>query len=169
MKLSGIEIKCSPCDVLPFGVDAIVVEEDTSLALSASTAIVEVAESMAVAAKKIQEQKFCAPGTVVVGTGTPQQFLAIVFDFNAETVCCEEWVRSAYEDLFRRSEQRRISSVSTPLLGTKHRAVSYERSANLLKSAITKRSPKHLTSLWVTAPSEEVEHDIYDALHEISD
>jgi hypothetical protein len=79
--------------------------------------------------------------------------LAIIHDLNQEPSWKEEWVASALDGIFQEAESCKIRSLALPLLGTLHGSLERQRFLALLQDALERRSPRHLTRLWLVVPA----------------
>ena len=113
-------IIAAPENCAPFNVEALVFEEDTWLVMSANPTIcapeVHPIRLMTDVIEAVPEPV----GSVLVKNGHPMRFLAIVHDVNQEPTWKEAWIERALHSVFREAEQRSISAIGLPLLGTLH-------------------------------------------------
>jgi hypothetical protein len=132
-------------------VEAVAVEEDTWLILSADPKITEPeAHPIRLMTDVINAIKE-AVGSVRVQNGNPLRFLAIVHDVDCEPTWREEWVQSALINVFQEAEQRKLKAIALPLLGTRHGRLSATRFAELLAAALMGTAFNHLQRLWLVA------------------
>jgi len=130
--LGGIEIVAASKEAPPFKADAFVFEEDTFLVMSADTTVREPKASMVRIMSNLMETKPAVPGSVLVRGQKPFRFLAIVHDFSEEPSLKEEWVTSALDAIFRKSEDLQFHSIAIPLLGVHYGFLRAERFIELL-------------------------------------
>jgi len=150
--LGSVRLVAAPEDHPPFPVEAVVLEEDTYLVLSAGWDKIESDDHPVVILTEAFDAKPEEPGSVVVIEDSPLRFLAVVYDLNQEPSWREEWVERALEGIFREAEQRRLQTIALPFLGTKHGSLEKERFLLLLrKFLIRKRSP-HPLRVWLALP-----------------
>jgi hypothetical protein len=133
-------------------VDAFVFEEDTFLVMSADTTVREPKASMVRIMSNLMKTKPAVPGSVLVRGQKPFSILAIVHDFSEEPSLKEEWVTSALDAIFRKSEDLQIHSIAIPLLGVHYGFLKAERFIELLGQALARISLQHLRRLWLIVP-----------------
>jgi len=120
-----------------FQFDAIVVEEDTHLVLSAPPVAREMREAPRALLSHAEQTFAKKPGLVIVlEHTTPVRFLAIVYDFDAEPISTEEWVRSALQSVIDECRARGLTSLSIPVLGARYGPMRIERFTELLRDAL---------------------------------
>ncbi|HEY6838020.1 MAG TPA: hypothetical protein VI389_04680 [Geobacteraceae bacterium] len=108
----------SPDDVAP--VDAVVLEEDTWLILSADPEVTISHEHPVRLMTRLLEAQPLPTGTVFVRQGVPLTLVAVVHDFGAEPCCRPEWVAAALTEILRICRERKLHSLQLPLLGVRH-------------------------------------------------
>ena len=135
-------------------VNAIVVEEDTSLIMHAETGLEDIKESHERLIGQAQFQKLEAPGTVVVKDGSPLQFLAIVHDFEQDPTWREDWVEQALHSVLQEAEKRQLRSIALPMLATLHGKLSKRHFSKLLKRCLERASPAYLQTIWLVVPGD---------------
>ena len=150
--LGSIEIVAAPKEAPPFKVEAFVFEEDTFLVMSADTTVREPKASMVRIMSNLMQTKPAVPGSVLVRGQRPYRLLAVVHDFNEEPSLKEEWVTSALDAIFRKSEDLQLHSIAIPLLGAHYGFLNAERFIEFLVQALKSRSLKHLKRLWLIVP-----------------
>ena len=151
--IGSVQIFVGPENMAPYPVDAWAAEEDTYLVLSADPEVVESNEDPERVMAEVLATRPEEPGTVVVKGGHPLRLLAIVHDLNEEPSWKEEWVVSALEGIFQEAETRKLRSLALPLLGTLHGSLEKQRFLVLLRDSIERKSPVHLTRLWLVVPA----------------
>ncbi len=113
-------IAAAPETAPPFAVDAQVFEEDTHLVLSAPARLPDPPEHPIRVMTAVLEERGVAPGTVIVREGRPLRLLAVVHDLAEDPTWHEDWIRSAFAEVFAIVEKRRLTALALPLLGTRH-------------------------------------------------
>jgi hypothetical protein len=151
-KLGSIDLVASPQDRPPFKADAVAVEEDTFLVMSADRRVRDAREPLMKVMTRVIETRPQTPGTVLVRGKSPLRFLAIVHDLNEEPSLKEEWIRTALEGIFREAEKRKLRSIALPFLGTLHGSLGKERFVSLLRCTVEQISTSHLKRLWLVVP-----------------
>jgi len=150
--LGSIEIVAAPKEAPPFKVDAFVFEEDTFLVMSADPTVREPKASMVRIMSNLMKTKPAVPGSILVRGQKPFSILAIVHDFNEEPSLKEEWVTSALDAIFRKSEDLQVHSMAIPLLGVHYGFLKAERFIELLGQALKRIPLQHLKRLWLIVP-----------------
>ena len=84
----------------PFKVEAMAMEEDTFLILSADKRVRHVSEPLIKVMTRVINTRPRRPGSVIVQEGTPLRLLAIIHDFNEEPTWREDWGTRALEVIF---------------------------------------------------------------------
>ena len=147
-----MDIVAAPENRPPFKVDAVVVEEDTFLVMSADRRVQDPKEPLIRIMTRVIETQPKAPGGVFVRDGSPLRFLAVVHDLNEEPTWREEWIVSALEAIFKEAEQRGLRSIALPFLGTLHGSLDKARFIVILRSVLEKIPVNHLKRLWLVVP-----------------
>jgi hypothetical protein len=147
-----VDIVAAPDNRPPFKVDAVAVEEDTFLVMSADRKVHDPMEPLIRIMTRVIETQPKDPGSVFVKGGSPLRFLAIVHDLNQEPTWREEWIESALDTIFQETERRELSTIALPFLGTLHGSLDKGRFLVLLRSALEKIPVNHLKRLWLVMP-----------------
>ena len=153
MSSGAVQIFVGPENMAPYPVEAWAAEEDTYLVLSADPEVVESKEDLKQVMTQVLTTSPAAPGSVMVKAGYPLRLLAIIHDLNQEPSWKEEWVASALDGIFQEAESCKIRSLALPLLGTLHGSLERQRFLALLQDALERRSPRHLSRLWLVVPA----------------
>lgn len=148
-----IRIVAAPEDSPPFGIDALVVEEDTWLIMSAEPKIGEPEEHPVRLMADLLKARPKSVGSVLVKGQNPMHFMAVVHDVNQDPTWREEWIESALKEIFRQAERRKLRAIGLPLLGTIHGKLANQRFGELLTRALVQTPFKHLRCLWLIAPT----------------
>lgn len=151
----GVRITAAPGNKPPFPVDAVAVEEDTNLLMSARSEIRAPAESFARLVDAMETFEPATPGTVVVRGRKPVQLMAIVHDIEQTPTWREDWVDAALSAVLFESERRRLATISLPVLGAEHGRMTTWRFAALLRLAIERRPLRNLRRIWARVPETE--------------
>jgi hypothetical protein len=150
-----LRIVACPQTSPPFAVQAVAIEEDTWLILSADPKIAPTEEHPIRLMTDLVNTEKEPVGTVRVKDGRPLRFLAIVHDVDCEPTWREQWVQSALAEVLQEAEKRRLGAVGLPLLGTRHGRLRPKRFAELLATALLGVELTHLTRLWLIAPVDQ--------------
>ena len=149
ISLGSIDIVAAPKDSPPFSIDAVAVEEDTFLVLSADPKVRDPHMDLVRIMTNVINTRPEKPGTVLVRGKHPLLLLAIVHDFNQEPSWKEKWIVSALNEIFRVTESRGLTSIAIPLLGTLHGSLKKQRFIVLLSRTLKRVSVSHLKRIWL--------------------
>lgn len=127
----GIEVVSDSAAPLP--VDVRVFEEDTYLVLTVDPIMRYTDEHPIKLMTHIMEAKPQHPGSVITKDSS---WYAVVHDLDADPICREEWVISAYMESLKLAEKRGVSRLGLPLMGTVHGRFPSRRSMDLLLQEI---------------------------------
>jgi hypothetical protein len=152
----GVRILMAPPGPRPFELDAEVFEEDTYLVLSAETAVREPVEHPLKVWTAVHQAEPRTPGSVLVTTGTPLRFLAVVHDLERTPTWTEDWISEALDHVFAEAEQRQIHGLALPPLGTLHGSLRPQRFTGLLRKALDRVELYHLERLWILARPSDI-------------
>ncbi len=152
--IGSVRIFAAPEDRPPFPVEAVALEEDTYLVLSAGWDKIESDDHPVVILTEAFEAKPEEPGSVVVTGDSPLRFLAVVYDFDLEPSWREEWVERALEGIFGEAERRRLQTIALPFLGTKHGSLGKERFLLLLRKFLERNPSPYPLRVWLALPGD---------------
>jgi hypothetical protein len=152
LSFGSIDIVAAPKDSPPFSIDAVAVEEDTFLVLSADPKVRDPHMDLVRIMTNVIKTRPEKPGTVLVRGKHPLLLLAIVHDFNQKPSCKEKWIVSALNEIFRLTKIRDLTSIALPLLGTLHGSMKKQRFIVLLSHSLKKFSTRHLKRIWLIVP-----------------
>jgi hypothetical protein len=137
----------------PFDVQAIALEEDTSLVLSASAAIREDADEHPIRTMTaLYDHVAHAPGEVIVRGRNPYRFLAIVHDLDQEPSWREAWVSQALAEILRLCDAMGIAALGLEPLGAKHGRLPRARFRELLEASRPAERARRLQRIWLLRP-----------------
>ncbi len=137
------------------GVEALVVEEDTYLVLSAAPEVREPRGSRLRTFHEAYATHAAAPGSVVVREGSPVRLLAVVHDLSREPSWTEEWVAEAVAAALREAEARGVRSLALWPLGRVHGALPRETLVSLLRTALESGTRRQLARICLVVPEDE--------------
>ncbi len=133
-----------------------VFEEDTHLVLTKDPVVYAQVEHPIRVMTDILDSKPHKPGTVVID----QHWYAVVLDLDAEILCRESWVKEVCCAIFLQVKQKRISSLSLPLLGNVHGTLSADTSLKFILFALSNASVPSLQRLQLEIPETFTAHAI---------
>jgi len=152
ISFGSLRIVAAPENSPPFEIDALAVEEDTWLIMSAKPKIVEAEDHPIRLMTDLLEAQPKPVGSVTIRGKNPLRFMAIVHDVNRNPTWREDWVENALIEIFRESERRKLGAIGLPLLGTQHGNLANQRFVVLLSRVLLQAPVRHLKCLWLIAP-----------------
>lgn len=152
VRLGGLRVFVAPLSAEPFPVEAIVLEEDTYLVLSADPRIAPPEVSPVRMMTELIDFSPETPGSVVVVGDRPVRMLAVVNDVNQDPICREDWIHEALKTVFCHVETLAIRSLGLQMLGTLHGRVAPERFIRILVRVLGGLDACPLERLWLEAP-----------------
>jgi hypothetical protein len=136
-------------------VEAIVLEEDTWLVLSAEPEVKPPAQGMVRIMTELLKAEPKIPGSVLVEGGEPLRILAVVYDLAEEPLCRPEWVGEALQGVLAVAEEKGVATLALPLLGVRHGRLPVARFVELLAEAVRTTPPHRLCRVWLMAKEQE--------------
>ena len=152
LSFGPVQIVAAPEEKSPFAIEALAIEEDTWLILSAEPEACYPEEHPIRIMTKMIEARPEKVGNVLVSGRNPVRFLAIVHDVDQEPTCREEWVEKALRNIFIKTEQLGIKSLGLPFLGTLHGKVEAKCFVKLLSRVLLEMTFNHMRQLWLITP-----------------
>jgi hypothetical protein len=123
----AVEVISDSATTLP--VDARVFEEDTYLVLTVDPVMRYTDEHPIKLMTHIMDAKPRQPGSVVTKDSS---WYAVVHDLDADPICRKEWIAGAYTESLKRAEEKGITRLGLPVLGTVHGRFPSRESMDLL-------------------------------------
>jgi hypothetical protein len=149
-----VHVVMAPREQPPFAVDAIVVEEDTYLVLSADARAGEPHPEHPIRVMtSLLEVEPKQPGSIVVRDRAPLELAAIVHDLDEEPSWREEWIVSALDRALAEAERRQFRSLGLEMLGAIHGRLERPRFLQILRQALQRSDPRRLERIWLIPPS----------------
>jgi hypothetical protein len=149
-----VHVVMAPREQPPFPVDAIVLEEDTYLVLSADPRAGEPHPGHPIRVMtSLLEVEPKQPGTIVVRDRAPLEFAAIVHDLDEEPSWREEWIVSSLDRALAEAERRQLRSLGLEMLGAIHGRLERPRFLQILRQALQRSDPRRLERIWLIPPS----------------
>jgi hypothetical protein len=137
----------------PFDVQAIALEEDTSLVLSASATIREDPREHPIRIMTaLYDHVVHEPGEIIIKGRNPYRFLAIVHDLDQEPSWREVWVSQALAETLRLCDVMGITALGLEPLGAKHGRLPLARFRELLDAAQPAERAPRLQRIWLLRP-----------------
>jgi len=133
-------------------VDAVVLEEDTWLILSAKPKVTVPRDQPVRLFTELHGLEPLAPGTVLVQREEPLTLMAVIHDFGADPCCRTEWIETALDGILRFCRERRLRSLLLPLFGVRHGGVAPEISTRIITGILRRDASAPLHTVVVDAP-----------------
>lgn len=133
-------------------IDALVIEQDTSLVLDFSDEIRYSRESLKSLTERILSRGEPEQGTVLELGTAPPQLLAIVHDLDNEPTWTEDLVSKSMKRVLQISARRKLRNIAMPLLGTVHGKLPTVRARELLDAAVSEVQIPSLRRIWLISP-----------------
>jgi hypothetical protein len=158
--ISGITLRLSALERgQPHGVEALVVEQDTSLLLDDSLQLEEAhelpteGEGIATIAEQLLEQEVHRPlGTIFLREGHPQRILMVIHDLNQEPSWSESTISQALRTLFSLLPRYHLRSLALPALAHRYGPLPVSRFLELLCQELQESPPLWRGELWLLVP-----------------
>lgn len=112
-----VEIVRTPLGTLPLNIQAVILEEDTGLVLSAEVRLKEDSEHPVRVMTDLVSFEFPKVGSAVLQNGSPLFIFAVVHDLEQTPHCNEQWVSSALEACFCICQERGVEHLAVQQLG----------------------------------------------------
>ena len=148
-----IRIVAAPEINPPFEVKARAFEEDTFLIMSAKPTVCGIPEHPIRLMTDLINTKPERVGSVRVQGTKPLRFLAIVHDVNQDPTWKRGWIKSALEEIWREVEQRKLTSIGIPLLGTLHGKLQMPIFVDLFADTLMQARHSFLKRIWLITPA----------------
>ncbi len=148
--IGAIEIYVAPSAHPPFTPAAQVFEEDTMLVTSAPAVLQDRGEHPVRLMTDLVYQSMSPTGTVVARTR--KRWLAIVYDFEQDPICRDEWLQAAWNATFQHAKRYGIRSLASPLLGISLSSIALPALADSFIDAMD-NDPSPLKRLWLVTPA----------------
>jgi hypothetical protein len=148
-----VHVVMAPREQPPFPVDAMVVEEDTYLVLSADPRAGEPHPEHPIRVMtSLLEVEPKEPGSILVRDRVPLELAAIVHDLDEEPSWREEWIVAALDRALAEAEKRQLRSLGLEMLGAIHGRLERPRFLQILRQALHRSSPRRLERIWLIPP-----------------
>ncbi len=152
MNHGDIRIVGAPEEAPPFKIDARAVEEDTYLIMGAEPQHVKPADHPLRLIAELSNLTPEIPGSVIIKSGRPALFLAVVHDVDDVPTWREKWIEAALWEIFKKAEDRRMSAIGLPVLGSRYGKFKASRFIHLLNRVLDAGGICHLKRIWLIAP-----------------
>jgi len=133
-------------------VDAVVLEEDTWLILSAGVEVTTPVVHPVRLFTELCEAEPVVPGTVLIKWEQPLMLQAVVHDFGADPCCRREWIAAALGEILRICRERRVARLLLPFLGVRHGAMKPGEIVPFIIAAIQANPPPSLKTVYLSVP-----------------
>ncbi len=155
-RIGGVSIQLAALEALAPALDAVVVEEDTSLVLGAELTIREPAEDFSELQRELAEFTPPQPGSVLLRKGRQLELLAIVHDLEHTPSWRREWIAAAVDRVLDLAQQRQLKTLAMPLLGSVHGRFPAAQFLTLLRDTLERRRPAFPQTLWLAMPRAQI-------------
>lgn len=152
--INGVKVSVAPNTLYPLPVDARVFEEDTHLVLTVDPVMRYTPEHPIRMLNSLSRDRAKKPGTVVHNGAS---WYAVIHDLDAEPTSRREWVESAYQEVFRLTEEDKVGRIGIPLLGSVHGNMKTSESLDLLLAKIKTIRTRELKHIMIIVPPGQVE------------
>lgn len=152
--INGVKVSVAPNTLYPLPVDARVFEEDTHLVLTVDPVMRYTPEHPIRMLNSLSRDRAKKPGTVVHNGAS---WYAVIHDLDAEPTSRREWVESAYQEVFRLTEEDKVGRIGIPLLGSVHGNMKSSESLDLLLAKIKTARGRELKHVMIIVPPGQVE------------
>lgn len=125
------------------GRDAIVEEQDTNLLTGLKPEIKDTVESYPSLVGKMQRQEPLLPGQVLIKHETPIRLVAIIYDIEQKTVCREEWIVTALQNILAECNALEIQTLVLPVLGEAHGNITPDRFRQIMEMLVPETGPAY--------------------------
>ena len=152
--INGVKVSVAPNTLYPLPVDARVFEEDTHLVLTVDPVMRYTPEHPIRMLNSLTRDRAKKPGTVVHNGAS---WYAVVHDLDLDPTSRREWVESAYQNIFHRTEEDKVMRIGIPLLGSVHGNMKSSESLDLLLERIKVIHARELKHVMIIVPPAQVE------------
>lgn len=151
--LAGVELVIAEENDAPFPVDAIAVEEDSFLVLSADPIVRPPQAHFLKVFTELLETEPAPLGSVLLRSGQPLRLLAVVHDLSLTPTWKEHWVREALHRVIGVMETRRKRVLGLYPLGCVFGQLAPARFLSILSEVIADTTPLALRRIWLMVSS----------------
>lgn len=155
-RIGGVSIQLAALEALAPALDAVVVEEDTFLVLSAETTLREPVEGYTELQRELAQFTPPQPGSVLLRSGRQLELLAIVHDLERTPSWRLEWITAAVDKVLDLAQQRQLKTLAMPLLGSVHGRFPAAQFLTLLRDTLERRRPAFPQTLWLAMPRAQI-------------
>jgi len=156
-RFGRVRVAAAPASQPPFPVQAMAIEQDTTLLLDDTTGLREPSEDYPRLITQMASARPARPGSVLVRGGMPLRLLAVVHDFDQDPSWRVSWVQTALASIFRIAARRGLHAVGLPLLGTRHGRLGPPVFMSLLRHTLGEAEAGCPRRLWLVVPEEGAE------------
>ena len=137
-----------------FHADVEVLEEDTFRVLSAPAELRHevIEEPFETLVERMTEIRTTPVGSVIERQAVPLEFLAVVYDFDADPVIDAQTVRAALSGIMALATRRRARQLAIPLLGLAHGRFEPTECVRILRDLLEEGRAGEIRAIWLQAP-----------------
>ena len=152
-RIGTIEVVAATMSAQPFAIDITVLEEDTWLIMGSAPILHETtSHPIRVMTDLINQQPHKTGDVLLRG----RQWLAVVYDLDQEPLCRAQWIISALQKILAQSEQKGITAVALPLLGSTHGPLSWSQSLEIIIDTLRGHEGIHLQRIWLIVDKDQL-------------
>lgn len=149
----GVRVQLIATSESAHDADALILEEDTHLILSAPAILPRKPEHPIRTMTALIDAKPVRPGEVIVkGRSAPFRFLAVVHDIERTPSWRPDWVRAALNAVVQEAAARELRSIALPVLAGKHGNMEPAVFAAMLRETLLSRPTASLASVYLLLP-----------------
>lgn len=164
IQLGSLVVIAAPKEEPPFSPEAVIVEEDTFLVLSAPPEVRAAKERPIELFQALWALDEVPCGTITVREGKPLRVLAVVHDLAREPSITEADVKRALDAAMLELSRRNVRRVALQLVGAVHGGLGEQQSLALITRALDGATA--LESVWLMV-SRERTHGVIEMLEEL--
>ncbi len=143
-------ITVSEAGAPPFEVDAVVIEQDTSLLMDPDVPVRDPGLSFWRLARAAARQRGGEPGRVLVRRGAGVVRLwAVVHDLEQLPTCRREWIAEALVGVVAEAQRRGVTALTLPALGLATGTVSMPELLDMLAAAMRRAALVRSLRVWI--------------------
>lgn len=137
-----------------FEADVEVLEEDTFRVLSAPVELRQevIEEPFETLVERMAEVRTTPVGSVIERQAVPLEFLAVIYDFDADPVIDAQTVRSALSGIMALAARRHAHRLAIPLLGLTHGRFEPMQYVRILRELLEEGRGQQIQTIWLQAP-----------------
>ncbi|MDX2507772.1 MAG: hypothetical protein QNL62_25305 [Gammaproteobacteria bacterium] len=155
--IKQVDIYITPEKLPPFPINAIVIEQDTSLILEPDDKIRDSGDDKPLwyDANTAQLSTSHQPGDVIIKPGKPIRLFAIVHDLDQTPSWQTEWIETALKHIFTIINEKRFPAIRLPVLGTQFGRIKLDEFVSILIQVLKQHHFDHPLRVWLAVKPEK--------------